>query len=180
MPGGYGEFMQGLRASIASLAFLLTVVGSGGAPAAAGTGQVPLDSASVEQFLTCAPRLASLARGLRWAEPRSTPEDESRGLVSRLAEHQGNPRARAATARVLHRCGLTGLDAFSSLGFSIDVARVAASRPDEASAELPDDPLLAAIRGPLERLGRLAPLPGNVEAVRPFLGRLDALDARLR
>lgn len=171
--------MQVLRAPIASFAFLLTMVGSGGAPAAAGTGQVLLDTASVEQFLTCAPRLASLARGLRWAEPQPSRE-ESRGLVAGLAEHQAIPRARAATLRVLHRCGLPGLDAFSSLAFSIDVARVAASRPEEPAAELPDDPLLAAIRGPLEGLGRLAPLPGNVEAVRPYLNRLNALDARLR
>jgi hypothetical protein len=171
--------MNGLQVPIASLAFLLTVAGSGGTPAAAGTGQVPLDTASVEQFLTCAPRLASLARGLRWADGHTAP-GESQGLVARLAERQGDVRARTATVRVLQGCGLTGLEAFSTLAYSIDLARLAAARPAGPAAEPPEDPLLLALRGPLAGLGRLSPLPGNVEAVRPYLNRLDALDARLR
>jgi hypothetical protein len=170
--------MEGLRTPIASLAFFLAVGASGGVPAVAGTGQVTLDTASVEQFLTCVPRLASLARGLRWA--RGETAGESRGLVARLAAHQGDVRARAATNRVLQRCGLAGLDAFSALSFSIDVARATAVRAAGPAAETPDDPLLQAMRDPLEGLGRLSPLPGNVEAVRPYLERLDALDAGLR
>jgi hypothetical protein len=149
-------------------------------PASAGAGQVPLDTASVERYLACAPRLVAVARGLDWAGQGSRGSEESRGLVARLHRHQADPKSRATIAKALSSCGVATLEAFATLSYSIDLALLSDDRPVRAVPEAADDPLLASIAASIPGGSRLAPLPGNAEVVKPYAARLRALEERTR
>lgn len=183
--------------AIAALLAALLLGAAAPAALAQSSDQVRLTAPLLEGFLAAYPELAALERDLE-ARYGDRAEEAGRDPVEALPAYQSIEDARTRTGAVLARHGLGGLDQFLSVYTSALVAYPYAdpngpAPPDvahekaEAAAAIQRDATLtpdakAAALGQLDdqyaTLFDSVPLPGNVEAVRPYAERIKAIADR--
>ncbi|MDQ0468832.1 hypothetical protein [Labrys wisconsinensis] len=160
-------------------------------PALAGDDeQVALTPQMVEKFVEGHADLEALAKDLaRQYGDRS--ETEGDDLVAALPAYQDIPEAKARTAALLTKYGFSDLDSWELVTNSvllayqyvdpttappnIDEEKTKARAEIEADATLTPDAKKEAEKQLDEQYASLlqyVPLPGNIEAVRPFAARL--------
>jgi hypothetical protein len=157
---------------------------------AADSDQVALSEKSVETFLAAHGELEALARAFA-VQYGDRSDAEGDDPVAALPAFQDVPQAREKTMQVLSSHGFVDLDEWERVTNSVllayqyvdpaDAPPDAEAEKAKARAEIEKDPslspekktaALAQLESEYATLLDYAPLPGNVEAVRPFAARI--------
>ena len=151
--------------------------------------QVPLKAKDVESFLGSYAALKTLAKQLeaRFGPPETSDDEDPAGAFS---GYLGNDKARSEIQAVLKRFGYPDFDAWSRTANSVLIAYGALSeaapgggdqsfdnsiediRKDPGLTKEQKDAMIAELTEQLSAIEAFRPLPGNIEAVRPFEARL--------
>lgn len=180
-----------LRSPASLLAALLSLQLAAARPAeAADSDQTALSQKTVETFLAAHDELEALARAFA-TQYGDRSDAEGDDPVAALPAFQDVPAAREKTKQVLASHGFVDLDEWDRVTHSVLLAYQyvdpADAPPDadaekaKARAEIDQDATLtpekkaealAQLESEYATLLDYAPLPGNVEAVRPFAARI--------
>ena len=191
-----------MRRAIAVLALIVALVASGlgfatlpGHAQAAtqqpsdSVEQVPLKAKDVESFLGSYAALKALAKQLeaRFGPPETSDDEDPGGAFSGYLRHD---KARAEIEAVLKRFGYADFEAWSRTANSVLIAYGALGdaapgegdqsfeksvediRKDPSLTKEQKDAMIAELTEQLSAIEAFRPLPGNIEAVRPFKARL--------
>ncbi|HEX2134647.1 MAG TPA: hypothetical protein VHG30_01905 [Microvirga sp.] len=154
--------------------------------------QVPLKAKDVESFLGSYAALKALAKRLeaRFGPPETSDDEDPGGAFSGYLR---NDQARAEIEAVLRRFGYPDFETWSRTANSVLIAYGALGdaapgegdqsfdksvediRKDPSLSKEQKDAMIAELTEQLSAIEAFRPLPGNIEAVRPFEARLRAI-----
>ena len=154
--------------------------------------QIPLDGATVQRFVSSIPALISLSRELDAAQGRSVSGVVDDDLSFLLARHLFDPRSEQRINSALTAYGFSNYADWANAAHSVAIAaeaaafgrsedlgsqKAAALRDVQNDKKLTDETrrnALEEVENQFAALAEFEPVPGNVEAVRPFLPSLKA------
>lgn len=152
--------------------------------------QIPLDKALVERVLDGYPKVAALARELDSSEPAPDASDIEENPAYLFAPHIADAKTAIRIEEMFRSIGFDNYSDWANAVHSIMLAADAASfqqpadletqkahaqdeiRNDTALNEAEKQAALADLEEEFTALAQFEPLPGNIEAVEPYLDRV--------